>query len=125
MPQEKLLTEAELLGVLNTRADRTAVWRWRKQGMPYVKVGRSPRYELTAVQKWLQGHKQSNLWEWSVWSWVPSGRRPSGELEPAFWYQECRCRNQADADTIRRMFEISQPKGHFRVGQTKPEEIPK
>lgn len=53
MDEEKLLSEAELLEALNIKVDRTAVWRWRKKGMPHIKVGRAIRYELTTVREWL------------------------------------------------------------------------
>jgi phage terminase Nu1 subunit (DNA packaging protein) len=125
MSEERLLTEAELLAALNIQADRTAVWRWRQQGMPYVKVGRSPRYDLEAVRQWFQRRTApAGQWDWSVWTWVPESRLPSGETEPAFWYEECRCRNQADAENIAKLFRMAQPGIPVRASTTKPEEIP-
>lgn len=53
MSEERLLTETELLDALNIQVDRTAVWRWRKKGMPHIKIGKAIRYELAAVREWL------------------------------------------------------------------------
>lgn len=125
MSEEILLTEAELLAALNIQAERTAVWRWRQQGMPFVKVGRSPRYDLEAVRQWL--HRRTvptGQWEWSVWTWVPESRLPSGVIEPAFWYEECRCRNQTDADNIAKAFAKTYQGVPVRSGTTKPAETP-
>lgn len=42
---------ADLLGV----SDATlAAWRSRRRGPPYVKVGRSVRYELETLREWVQ-----------------------------------------------------------------------
>jgi predicted DNA-binding transcriptional regulator AlpA len=54
MDESKLLTEDELLAALKLNVARTTVWRWRDQGMPYVKLGRAIRYELGAVQEWMR-----------------------------------------------------------------------
>jgi|GEM_PF-5305960 len=125
MDNQKLLTEAELLQALNITADRTTMWHWRKQGMPYAKVGHWLRYDLAAVQAWLRGRDQSpGAWPWSVWTWVPEGRRPSGEVEPAFWYEECRCRNQTDAENIAKLFQKARPQTPVRVGTARPTDAP-
>lgn len=126
MSEQKLLTEAELLEALNIDVDRTTVWHWRKRGLPHVKVGRAIRYELSAVRPWLAANAVDSggpKWDWSVWSWVPAERR--GEVEePAFWYEECRCRNQVDAEKIRDLFSRAHPGIHYRVGQSKPADPP-
>jgi hypothetical protein len=61
MDEEKLLSEAELLEALNIKVDRTAVWRWRKKGMPHMKVGKANRYDLSAVREWLEKHSREDL----------------------------------------------------------------
>lgn len=125
MSERKLLTEEELLAALNSQAGRTAVWRWRQQGMPHVKLGRSARYDLAAVQAWLKSRSTTDgEWPWSVWTWVPEGRRPSGEIEPAFWYEECRCRNQADAQNILELFQKKDQVRPVCVGTTRPTDPP-
>jgi predicted DNA-binding transcriptional regulator AlpA len=53
MDEQRFLTESELLEALRVKVDRTAVWRWRKKGMPHVKIGKAIRYDLAAVQEWL------------------------------------------------------------------------
>jgi predicted DNA-binding transcriptional regulator AlpA len=30
------------------------IWRWRKQGMPFLKLNNSIRFELETVMNWLQ-----------------------------------------------------------------------
>lgn len=125
MKEERLLTEAELLAALNIDVDRTAVWRWRQQGMPHVKVGRSTRYNLVEVQAWLKGRTTGAEWPWSVWTWMPEDRSSlSGKILPAGWYEECRCRNQADAENIAQLFQKQSPQHHARAGTSRPEEIP-
>lgn len=32
---------------------RQAVWNWRKKGLPSIKIGRSVRFNLEDVQKWI------------------------------------------------------------------------
>lgn len=39
------------------KISRTTVDRWRKEGMPYVKVGRGVRFDLEAVNKWIAENK--------------------------------------------------------------------
>jgi excisionase family DNA binding protein len=52
------LTLEELCKELNIKADRTTAWRWRKQGMPSIKIGNQIRYDKEKVIKWLEGKEQ-------------------------------------------------------------------
>jgi excisionase family DNA binding protein len=51
------LTLKELCKELNIKADRTTAWRWRKQGMPYIKIGNQIRYDKEEVIRWLREKK--------------------------------------------------------------------
>lgn len=45
------LTTAELSDKL--KVTRQAIWNWRKQGLPAVKIGRAVRFDLNAVNDWI------------------------------------------------------------------------
>ncbi len=49
-----LLSLEELLKELNMKANRSTAWRWRKEGMPYIKLGSQIRYDKDEVLKWLK-----------------------------------------------------------------------
>lgn len=53
---ERLLTIKDI----ETRfsISRATVDRWRREGMPYQKVGRQVRFEEQEVLKWIKEHKQ-------------------------------------------------------------------
>ena len=54
----RLLTEKQLSEEL--RIDRSTLWRWRTEGMPWVLLGsRSVRYRLTDVQEWLRDREMA------------------------------------------------------------------
>jgi len=48
----ELLTAAEL--ALKLKVTLAAIRAWQRAGIPYVPAGRLPRYQLAAVQAWLQ-----------------------------------------------------------------------
>ena len=48
----QLLTTKELAEFLNVTVQ--TIWRYRVDGMPYIKLGRVCRYELDEVMKWLK-----------------------------------------------------------------------
>lgn len=48
----KYLTDAQLCEIFQITRHKTI--RLRKQGMPYIKVGGSYRYELDKVLQWFQ-----------------------------------------------------------------------
>lgn len=56
----KMITSKELQEIYSL--SRSTIDRWRKEGMPAVKVGRSVRFDLDKVQEWIAKHKQ-NTWK--------------------------------------------------------------
>lgn len=55
---EEYLTQQELCKWL--KISTATAWRWRKEGMPYIKHGNSVRFDKAKVQEWLErknGHK--------------------------------------------------------------------
>jgi len=55
----RLLTEAELASELSV--ERVYLWRKRKQGMPYYRLGsRTIRYSLHDVMQWLEERKTAS-----------------------------------------------------------------
>jgi excisionase family DNA binding protein len=50
--EERLLTVDELCEWL--QIGRATLWRWRKQGMPYIKHGNSVRFDKADVLEWLK-----------------------------------------------------------------------
>lgn len=121
----ELLTQEELMDRL--KIARATLYRWRKEGLPEVRIGRTIRFDLAAVTKWVAAHAvdmAAPTWDWSVWTWTPEERKPSGEIEPAFWYEEARCRNQSDAENIVGLFQKVRPWMPVRASQTKPTDPP-
>lgn len=49
---EELLTQRELTTFLKVTV--ITLYRWRKEGMPYIQVGKQVRYEKEEVLKWLK-----------------------------------------------------------------------
>lgn len=50
------MTTKELAKTLNVT--EVTIWRWRKEGMPFLTLKHSIRFEYEKVMKWLQ--EQSN-----------------------------------------------------------------
>jgi hypothetical protein len=132
MNNDGFLKEAELLAALNVQLDRTAVWRWRKKGMPHIKIGKAIRYELGAVKEWLASQpagdeetiRPSNKpWTWRVWSWT-NPMRWQGQVEPGFWYACCVGNQQKDAEDIARLYRGSDPSRDYRASINPPEDHP-
>ncbi len=40
------------------KISRSTVDRWRKDGMPYEKIGRGVRFDLDQVKNWIKKNKQ-------------------------------------------------------------------
>lgn len=53
----KMITSKELQEIYSL--SRSTIDRWRKEGLPVVKVGRSVRFDLDNVQEWIAKHKQN------------------------------------------------------------------
>jgi excisionase family DNA binding protein len=41
------------------KVTRKTLERWREKGLPFVKIGRSVRFEKEAVIKWIDNNKQN------------------------------------------------------------------
>ena len=53
----KLITSKDLQEIYSL--SRATIDRWRKEGMPSIKVGRGVRFDEEAVRKWILTNKQS------------------------------------------------------------------
>lgn len=57
MPQTSLLnllTAETVSGITGLSVETLAQWRSQKRGIPYLKIGRSVRYDATEVQAYLE-----------------------------------------------------------------------
>ena len=54
---EKLITIKELQEIYSL--SRATIDRWRKEGMPSMKVGRGVRFNENAVREWITINKQN------------------------------------------------------------------
>ena len=52
----KLITSKELQQIYSL--SRATIDRWRREGMPFIKIGRGVRFEEEVVQKWIEENKQ-------------------------------------------------------------------
>lgn len=50
-----LLTTIELSQVLNV--SRQSIYKWRKEGMPFYKIGTAVRFDLDEIREWLKTKK--------------------------------------------------------------------
>lgn len=50
-----LLTTEDLM--LKYKVSRSTIDRWRKEGMPFSKIGRGVRFNEDEVQKWIENNK--------------------------------------------------------------------
>ena len=55
---EELLTQKELADYL--KVTEMTLYRWRKEGMPYIRVGKQVRYEKEAVLIWLNSNTKKD-----------------------------------------------------------------
>ena len=53
--EKQLLTTIELSQVLNV--SRQSIYKWRKDGMPFYKIGKAVRFDLEEIKEWLQTKK--------------------------------------------------------------------
>ena len=61
LTRSKLLDEKELAALLGVSVSTIRNWRYTYQGPPVQKVGRSVRYDISAVEKWLD-EEQHPFW---------------------------------------------------------------
>lgn len=54
----KYLTTEELEEML--QVTRQTIFSWRKEGMPYLKLGRAVRFELDKVTEWIEKKGEVN-----------------------------------------------------------------
>lgn len=52
----KLMTVKDIQEIYSL--SRATIDRWRKEGMPSMKVGRGVRFDEEAVEKWIKENKQ-------------------------------------------------------------------
>lgn len=50
-----LLTTEDLM--VKYKVSRSTIDRWRKEGMPFSKIGRGVRFNEDEVQKWIENNK--------------------------------------------------------------------
>ncbi|MDC7122382.1 helix-turn-helix domain-containing protein [Cellulomonas fimi] len=55
---DPLLRTAEVAPLLRCSPETLRVWRYRRQGPPYVKAGRQVLYRRSAVVQWLEDHTE-------------------------------------------------------------------
>jgi excisionase family DNA binding protein len=53
----ELLTTLELAEKL--KVTRQCIYNWRKQGLPALKIGRAVRFDLQAVNEWINKHNEA------------------------------------------------------------------
>jgi len=54
MMDDQLLTAADLSALIRVKEETLERWRMRKQGPPYIKLGKLVRYARSDVAEWLQ-----------------------------------------------------------------------
>jgi excisionase family DNA binding protein len=55
----KYLTAEEVADITGLSHETLAQWRSQKRGMPYLKIGRTVRYDPADVQQYLEGCRVS------------------------------------------------------------------
>jgi excisionase family DNA binding protein len=55
---KEYLTTAELAE--NLKVTRQCIFNWRKQGLPALKIGRAVRFDLEAVNAWVNDKIEGN-----------------------------------------------------------------
>jgi len=56
-----LLRESEVAAMLGVTVGTMRQWRFRKQGPPFMKIGKMVRYDVDAVKAWIDDVVVSNL----------------------------------------------------------------
>lgn len=55
--QNEYITIEDLMQYL--KVGRSTINRWRKEGMPFVKIGRGVRFVLEDVNRWIDSNKKN------------------------------------------------------------------
>ena len=55
----RLLTAEEVAGITGLSLETLAQWRSQRRGIPYLKIGRTVRYDPADVQAYLEGCRVS------------------------------------------------------------------
>ncbi len=55
--QNEYVTIEDLMQYL--KVGRSTINRWRKEGMPFVKIGRGVRFVLEDVNRWIDSNKKN------------------------------------------------------------------
>lgn len=61
MKEDTIMTIPELMKFLQVK--RNTIYTLRRLGMPTVKIGRSVRFRLDSIMKWLSNHEESHITE--------------------------------------------------------------
>ncbi len=51
-----LLTEKEAAQILGVQPQSLAVWRLRREKLPFLKIGRLVRYRREDIERWIVAH---------------------------------------------------------------------
>lgn len=57
MEQQTHLTPAQLAERIQIEVRTLEAWRYRRVGPPFVRVGRTVRYPINELEKWLEAQK--------------------------------------------------------------------
>ena len=57
---KRLLTTKEAAEILNINIRTLDLWRRKKQGPPYVQIGRKIQYEQETLQQWIKEKETTN-----------------------------------------------------------------
>lgn len=55
VPRDRLLTSTEVAEFLDVPVNSLKMWRYRRTGPPWLKVGRHVRYRRGDLERWLDG----------------------------------------------------------------------
>lgn len=58
MTKENLITTKELMEYL--KITKTTIDRWRKIGLPFLRIGRHVRFNLDDVMAWIEEYEHTN-----------------------------------------------------------------
>jgi len=56
---DRLISEEEAARKLGKAAKTLQIWRWRKVGPPYIKIGAAVRYDPVKIDAWVESQTVS------------------------------------------------------------------